>query len=145
AFKGAEAVYTMIPPKYDSPEFRAYQNQVGESIAKAVTKSGVTRVVNLSSVGASLPDGTGPIAGLHDQEERLDILGKVNILHLRPASFMENQYGSIPAIQQMGVLPGLMKAKAPFATVATRDIADRVALELTQPSTKGHAVRHVLG
>jgi len=145
AFRGAEAVYTMIPPRYDSPEFRAYQNQVGESIAKAVTKSGVKRVVNLSSVGASLPDGTGPIAGLHDQEERLDILGKVDILHLRPAYFMENHYGSIPAIKQAGMIPGLLKASVPISMVATRDIADRVARELTQPSTKGHAVRHVLG
>jgi uncharacterized protein YbjT (DUF2867 family) len=145
AFRGAEAVYTMIPPKYDTPEFRAHQNQVGESISKALTKSGVKRVVNLSSVGASLPDGTGPIAGLHDQEERLNILGKIDVLHLRAAYFMENHFGSIAAIKQMGVLPGLTKSNVPVAMIATRDIADRVARELTQPSTKGHEVRHVLG
>lgn len=145
AFRGAEAVYTMIPPKYDSPEFRAYQNQVGESIAKALTKGGVKRAVNLSSVGASLPDGTGPIAGLHDQEERLNVLEKIDILHLRAAYFMENHFGAIPAIKQMGVYPGLIKATVPIAMVATRDIAERVARELTEPSTQGHEVRHVLG
>ncbi|HTF58180.1 MAG TPA: NmrA family NAD(P)-binding protein [Planctomycetota bacterium] len=145
AFRGAEAVYTMIPPKYDSPEFRAYQNQVGESIAKALTKSGVKRGVNLSSVGASLPDGTGPIAGLHDQEERLNNLEKIDILHLRAAYFMENHFGSIPAIKQMGAYPGLIKASVPVAMIATRDIAERLVRELTEPSTKGHEVRHVLG
>jgi uncharacterized protein YbjT (DUF2867 family) len=145
AFRGAEAVYTMIPPRYDTPEFRAYQNQVGESIATALAKSGVKRAVNLSSVGASLPDGTGPIAGLHDQEERLNNLGKVDLLHLRAAYFMENHFGSIPAIKQMGVLPGLLKANVPVSMIATRDIAERVVRELTKPSTRGHEVRHVLG
>jgi len=145
AFRGADAVYTMIPPKYDAPEFRAYQNQVGEAISKGLAKSGVKRVVNLSSVGASLPKGTGPIAGLHDQEQRLKSHGKIDVVHLRPAYFMENHMNSIPAIAQMGVFPGLIKAKAPVAMIATRDIAARVARELANPSTKGHEVRHLHG
>src|SRR5262249_41971486 len=66
---GSSGVYVMIPPDYASPDHRVYQNAVGEAIAQAITKSGVKYVVSLSSVGASLPSGNGPIAGLHDQEQ----------------------------------------------------------------------------
>src|SRR5437764_7691021 len=84
SFKGAEAVYAMIPPDYSTPDHRKYQNAVGEAIAQAILKSGVKTIISLSSIGALLPEGTGPIAGLHDQEERLKKLAGVNVLHLRP-------------------------------------------------------------
>ena len=69
AFSGAEAVYTLIPPNFGVADFRAYQAKIGESIVEAIKDSGVKHVVNLSSQGAHLPDRTGPIKGLHDQEE----------------------------------------------------------------------------
>ena len=33
AFSGAKAVFTMIPPKYKAPDFRAYQNVMSDSLA----------------------------------------------------------------------------------------------------------------
>ena len=65
AFDGADAVFAMIPPNPRAQDFRAFQDHVGASIAAAVQKTGVPRVVNLSSQGAHLSGGTGPIAGLH--------------------------------------------------------------------------------
>ncbi|HZP91723.1 MAG TPA: NAD(P)H-binding protein [Burkholderiales bacterium] len=145
AFRGATAIYTMIPPDYVSPDHRKYQNAVSEAIAQAIVKSGVKTVVNLSSVGASLPGGTGPIAGLHDNEERLNKLDGVNILHLRPAYFMENHLHAIGLIRATGVYPAMIAPDAPVAMIATRDIAAVVAEELSQPRFKGHTVRHLLG
>ena len=37
-----------------------------------------------------MPAGTGPIAGLHRQEERLKRLPATNVLVLRPGYFFEN-------------------------------------------------------
>lgn len=145
AFRGAEAVYTMIPPDYGSPDHRRYQNEMGESIARAIVASGVKWVVNLSSAGASLSGGTGPIAGLHDQEQRLGKLAGVNILHLRPGYFMENHLHAIGLIQASGVYPAMIAPDASVAMVATRDIAAALAQELAQPSFRGHALRHLLG
>jgi len=70
-FAGAEGVYVLIPPAMTLPDFRAYQDQVTESIAKALEKGGVTHAVTLSSVGADKPDKTGPVIGLHNMEKRL--------------------------------------------------------------------------
>jgi len=145
AFLGANAVYTMIPPDYTTPDHRQYQNAVGESIARAIAKSGVTVVVNLSSAGASLPGGTGPIAGLHDQEQRLNKLAGVNILHLRPGYFMENHLYAVRVIQATGVYPDMIAADAPIPMIATQDIAAVVANELVRPSFRGHVVKHLLG
>src|SRR5687767_12492556 len=61
AFAGAAAAYTMIPPCYDEPDMRQAQDRIGEAIAVALGNARVPRVVNLSSIGAELPHGTGPI------------------------------------------------------------------------------------
>jgi hypothetical protein len=73
----------MLPPNYQHPKQREFQRAVGTAIAEAISASGVRHLVNPSSIGASLPEGTGPIAGLHEQEERLNALAGTDILHLR--------------------------------------------------------------
>ena len=145
AFRGADAVYTMIPPNYAAPDLRAHQERLGVAIVAGLAAAGVPRVVNLSSVGAPLPSGTGPIAGLHDQEERLDRLAGLDLLHLRPAYFLENHLGSIPAIKGLGVFPGMLRADVPFPQIATRDIAAVLADELAHPRGPGRRIRHLLG
>lgn len=72
AFTGAEAVYAMIPPNPTSEDFRAEQRRVTEPIAGALEKSGVKYAVALSSIGADKEAGTGPVAGLHEFENRLN-------------------------------------------------------------------------
>ena len=65
AFAGADAVYTMVPPKWDAPDWIAYIRQVGKNYAEAIGGAGVKYVVNLSSIGAHLDQGAGPVSGLH--------------------------------------------------------------------------------
>jgi len=103
AFTGSAVAFTMIPPDYAAPDFHEYQNEIGGGIAEAIEKSGVTHVVNLSSLGANLPDKTGPIKGLYAQEQRLNQLDAVHILHLRPTFFMENTLMNIDMIKNMGI------------------------------------------
>jgi uncharacterized protein YbjT (DUF2867 family) len=145
AFTGATAVFAMIPPDYTATDFRAYQNEIGESLATAITNSGGRYVVSLSSQGAELSDGTGPIKGLHDQEERLSRLAGVNVLHLRPAYFMENLLMNIPLISQFGITGSAINGDRPFAMVATRDIAAHVAERLVKRDYAGMHVHDLLG
>src|ERR1700674_5473330 len=67
AFNGVTSVFAMIPPDYTARDFRAYQNEIATNIATGIINSGVQYVVSLSSQGADLPGGTGPIKGLRDQ------------------------------------------------------------------------------
>jgi len=144
-FKGAKAVFSMIPPDYGERDFRAYQNIVGNSIATAISNAGVAHVVNLSSQGADLPRGTGPIAGLRDQEERLNGLRDQNILHLRPTYFMENLLVNVPLIHEQGIAGSAVRGDLKFAMIATRDIADRVVGYLLTRDFSGKSYRDLLG
>lgn len=147
AFAGARAAYTMTPPCYTEPSMRAAQDRIGAAIAQALRRVAVPRVVNLSSIGAELPHGTGPIEALHAQEQRLDAVDGIERLHLRPGAFMDNLLAAAPVVAAAGVLPGMEAPDAPIPMVATRDIAAVAARELTQPQHRGvlllHAPAHV--
>jgi len=145
AFTGADAVYALIPPNLGVPDFRAYQKKIGESIIAAIKGSGVKYVVHLSSQGAHLPDRTGPIAGLHDQEERLNRLDGVNVLHLRPTYFMENLLMNIDLIKKMNIMGSAIRGDVKFAMIATKDIAAYAAERLAKRDFSGKAVADLLG
>src|SRR5512137_2103442 len=145
AFTGADAVYAIIPPNFGAPDFRAYQKKVGESIIAAIKGSGVKYVVHLSSQGAHLPSGTGPIAGLHDQEERLNRLDGVNVLHLRPTYFMENLLMNIDLIKKMNIMGSAVRGDVKFAMIATKDIGAYAAERLAKRDFSGKSVRDLLG
>src|SRR5437588_2238245 len=122
AFAGAQGVYVMIPPDMTSPDFRAYQDRVTESIAKALEKGGVTHAVTLSSVGADKPEKTGPVVGLHKIEMRLAQVRGLNALHLRAGYFIENTLAQISIIRSFGVMAGAGSADPPLPMLATGDI-----------------------
>ena len=103
-------------------DFRAYQNRLGQAISTAIRNANVRYVVNLSSVGVHQPERTGVVLGLHDQEQRLNQLEGVNVLHLRPTFFMENFFGNIGVIKGMGVNGSPLAADKPFSFIATPDI-----------------------
>ena len=143
AFAGATAVYTMLPTDYSDPDLAAAQDRLGETIAHAVTAAAVKRVVNLSSCGAHLSSGTGFIIALHRQEQRLNALAGVDVLHLRPGYFFENHLLAIAMIPTVGVYADMTAPDAPLPMVATADIAQVVARELRTPSGKGKRVLHL--
>jgi len=144
-FKGADAVYVLIPPNLGVADFRAYQKQIGETIVAAIKGSGVKYVVHLSSQGAHLPDRTGPIVGLHDQEERLNSLDRVNVLHLRPTYFMENLLMNIDLIKKMNIMGSAVRGNVKFAMIATKDIGVYASERLMKRDFSGKSVRDLLG
>src|SRR2546426_4090278 len=72
AFAGARAVYALIPPDPMAQDYRAEQETVSDALAAALDEAGVTHTVVLSSLGAEHASGTGPIAGLHSLEQKLN-------------------------------------------------------------------------
>jgi uncharacterized protein YbjT (DUF2867 family) len=112
---------------------------------KAVRDGGVRYVVFLSSIGADLPAGTGPVAGLHAQEERLRRLPGVNALILRPAYFFENFYATLGLIKHQGINGGAVAPDLRLPMIATRDIADVAARALKARDWTGVVVRELLG
>ncbi|MFZ5876084.1 MAG: NmrA family NAD(P)-binding protein [Nitrospirota bacterium] len=145
ALRGARAAYLMIPPAYGEPDFRGYQNRVGQALAAALSAAGIAHAVNLSSVGAHLATGVGPINGLHDQEERLNRLAGANVLHLRPTFFMENLFFNIGLIKQAGINGTPLRADLAIPMIATQDIAAVATRRLLALDFSGKTTQELLG
>ena len=144
-FKGADAVFAMIPPNYQTKIFRKDYNEIGDHIVKAIQESGVKHVVFLSSHGAHLLDKTGPVKGLHDVEQKLNKLDNVNVFHLRPTYFMENLLANVGMIKNMGITGGGIKADRKFPTIATKDIAPAAVERLLKRDFSGKTAQELLG
>lgn len=145
AFRESDAVYTLLPTDRRARDYRAEQDRQGEATIQAIRESGVRHLVFLSSLGAELDEGTGLIAGLHAQEERLKQLSDTNVLLLRPASFYENFYDSLGLIKHQGITGDSVASDLAIPMVATRDIADVAAKALTARDWNGVVVRELLG
>jgi uncharacterized protein YbjT (DUF2867 family) len=145
AFTGADGVFTLQPSNPVSPDLRAEVDRAGSATAEAVAKSGVRHVVALSSIGGERPSGTGPIAGLHAQEERLQALQGTNVLVLRPGYFFENFLHALPMIQHQGINGGGAAGRTSIPMTATQDIAAFAAKALAARDWTGVKVQELLG
>lgn len=146
AFRGADAVYTLLAYGPDTEDYRNQQAAQGEAILQAIRASAVRRVVFLSSVGAEVASGTGPIISMHDQEQRLRQLPPgVNVLMLRSGALFENLYGALEIVRAYDCYSDAVAADVPVPMVATRDVADAASHALLDRSWQGVLTREVLG
>jgi uncharacterized protein YbjT (DUF2867 family) len=144
AFKGADAVYTMVPPTYSTADWKAHIGNVGENYAAAIAASGVQYVVNLSSYGAHNADGCGPVSGLYRAEAALNKLKGVHISHLRPGYFYYNFLGNIGLIKNLGIIGSNFSFQdKKFVIVDPSDIADVAINHLLKLDFKGQSVTYI--
>jgi len=145
AFHQADAAYVMIPPNPTSNDVRAYQDRVSDAIVAAVRNAGVRNVVSLSSFGADKPSGTGPVAGLHDLEQKLNQIDGTNVLHLRAGYFMENTLPQVGAIRMLGSMVGPVSPNLKLPMIATRDIGAAAADALLRLAFQGKQTQELQG
>jgi uncharacterized protein YbjT (DUF2867 family) len=145
AFAGATAVYCMIPPNPHAKDFRMDQQIVARNLVNAVDGNKVKHVILLSSIGAHLRTGAGVIDGLGDLEEYFSALKDVNVLILRPGYFMENIFGQMGIIKQLGIVGTPIRGDLKFPCVATKDIAALGAKRLLKLDFRGHTIEYILG
>jgi uncharacterized protein YbjT (DUF2867 family) len=141
AFSGARAAYLLLPPA----KSREDQERESDAIAKAVKESGLRYAVYLSSYGAQVPEGTGPVAGLHSSEQKLNAISGLNVLHLRAAYFMENNLAAIGMIHRMGLFGNALLPDVKFPMIATRDVGNYAAQRLLDLDFSGKQTRELLG
>jgi len=143
-FTGANAVYTMVPPNYGATDMKAYIFQIGKNYTEAIKASGVKYVVNLSSIGAHLPKGAGPISALYQVEQSFNALSDVNILHLRPGYFFLNFLGSIGMVKNANILGANWgSGDDKIVLVNPADIAPVAAEALLSLKFTGHTVKYI--
>ncbi|TGL33768.1 NAD-dependent epimerase/dehydratase family protein [Leptospira koniambonensis] len=135
-FKGVDAVYCMIPPNdyFDHElDLISFYKEIGTNYAQAIQKSGVKRVVHLSSIGAHLEKNSGIIVGHHFVENILKELSGVGLTHMRPTAFYYNLYGFLARIKKEGRIASNYGGEDRVPWVSPIDIAQAVAEEIVTP------------
>lgn len=143
SFTGADAVYTMIPPNFGASEWKKYIASVGEIYAEAIRISGVKNVVNLSSIGAHMQEGCGPVSGLYFSEKALNGVPGLNVIHLRPGFFYSNFYANIGMIRHMGFMGGNY-GQSNITLAHTNDIAEVAASKLQMLNFRGTSFQYII-
>lgn len=145
-FNGADAAYCMVPPNnyFDhNLDLLEYYKRLGKNYAQAIQRSGVKRVVNLSTIGAHLEKGSGILLGAHNVEKILnDLSSDINITHIRPTSFYYNLFAYVEGIKHEGLIAANYGADGVIPWVSPIDIAAAIADEIVTPLA-GRKVRYV--
>ena len=143
AVRGIDALFWLTPAEMTSHDPLSMARRMAEAGASVIRKHPDLHVVQLSSAGAFLPSGTGPIVGHYDTEERFRAAGK-NIVSLRPNEFMENVFFSLPTIIGQGSIYTSLLGSVKAPLIATADIAEVAAEFLLEP-IDGHHVIDIVG
>ncbi|MDQ2718267.1 MAG: NAD(P)H-binding protein [Bacteroidota bacterium] len=133
-FKGADAVYCMIPPSFAASDQLAYYKKIAKNYKEAIIKNGIKRVIHLSSWGADLSEGTGMILGSHHVEVILDSIANTAVTHLRAGSLMYNLYSFTSMIKNAGMIAANYGGDDKITWVHHNDIAKVAAEELIKTS-----------
>jgi NAD(P)H dehydrogenase (quinone) len=156
-FKGADAVYAMIPLSFTEPDLGEYMHRIALNYKQALTEANIKRIVLLSGWAADLV-----------KAENLEYLFdgiQTSITIMRPAAFYTNFYQSMDLIKgkgfigkfltlrysglwalltgKTGLLMGNYGGEDRIVFVSPTDIAEAVAEELLLQSPAQRSIRYV--
>jgi len=144
-FKGADGLYLMLPPMWDSDDQKKQSIQYAQNFSTAIRATGVKNVVFLSSYGAHRLYDAGAISGCGLAEVVLNKLEAVSVLSLRVGYFYSNLLLSLDLVKTSGHMGNMFTIpNGTFTVVDTDDIARAAAEALETLNFKGHSYRYVI-
>lgn len=133
AVDGASGFFVLQPPEYVDG-FLERQQRLASAVARGVATGKPGKVVLLSSLGAHLPNGTGPIQGLYGLERALRESG-TPLTSFRACYFQDNIKNLLPVVRHTKTLP--VFAPAPdraFPQIASEELGRIIAEGLLNPT-----------
>lgn len=143
ALSGAKGAYVLLPPDASTTDFFGSRASMIEAVGRAAVNAGLPHLVFLSSIGAHVPKGHGPIGAPYLAERRFEQLGMATTF-VRAAYFLENYGAVLPTATQDGVLPSFLPADFTHAVVATTDIG-RTAAQALLDGPRGRRIIELSG
>ncbi|HEX2689241.1 MAG TPA: NmrA family NAD(P)-binding protein [Kofleriaceae bacterium] len=135
ALTGATGAYLLLPPPgWTQTNLAADRTTKTRALLGAVRAARPGHVVLLSSIGAELSEGTGPIKSIHVVEQGLRESG-VPATFLRASSFMENWDALLQGAIAGGALYYGLAEGVKLAQVSTEDIGKTAAQLLLEGPT----------
>ena len=149
-FTGADAIYCMIAlegnftdPDNNAGKLITQAEKFANNYLRAIEKTGVKRVVYLSSIGADMKKDSGLIIIHHNAENIFKNLpSDVSISFIRPAGFYKGLFNYIPAIKNHDRISANYGGNDLVLWVSNLDIADALVEEL-ESEVHSRKVRYV--
>ena len=136
AFRGAEAVFILVPPTFDPAPGFPEAHAIAASLTAALSSARPANVVYLSSIGAQAMQSN--LLSQHGIIEKALRQLPMPITFLRPGWFMENASWDVAPVRDTGILSSFLQPlDKPVPMVATADIA-QVATQLLLEKSTGH-------
>lgn len=140
ALRGCAGFFALLPFDLTVDDPDEYADRLIASISGAVADSSVPHVVMLSSGGADLAGGTGPITGLYRLERALHATG-ATVTALRSGHFQEKISDVIDVARDTGLYPVFAaSADVELPMVATVDLGALVAETLQSPPAASESI-----
>lgn len=122
AFDGVHAAYLICPPMYRAESVLEEHKRVNDVLATAVRRSGIPKVVVMSSIGAHDADACEAIQVFVDLEARIRETGAAASF-VRPGYFMDNWRLMVRKAKTHGVLESFLRPlDGKFPMVSTHDV-----------------------
>lgn len=145
-FAGADVVYCMEPPINffaSQVDMQTYWTDIAENYVEAILRSGVKKVMHLSSIGAHTDTDNGMLAAHYYVEQTFEQLpDNVSIKFIRPVGFYYNMFAFIHSIKAQGAIIQNYGGDKKEPWVSPLDIAEIIAEEIDKPF-EGRTVRYV--
>ena len=126
ATQGVDSLFWVLPIDIQNTDLCAFDTILAQTAAQVIRSNGIHHTVFLSSIGAHLEEGTGPVTGLHDAEQILRMVCP-SLTFIRAGYFMENYFRMLDSILQRQVIELPVSGEALFFMVATQDIGEVAA------------------
>jgi uncharacterized protein YbjT (DUF2867 family) len=143
SFKGADAVYTMVPPDFSVSNYYDFADKLHKSYARAIELNNIQYAVNLSSIGVARA-GIDPLAKYYNLEKRLNEIPGLNVVHLRPAMFYTNFYGSLEMVKRQDIIGHNVGETVDLLMTHPSDIAEAAFHFLTSLSFGGRQISYII-
>lgn len=146
SFEGADIVYLMVPYPDVTQSFKdiyADNLEMAENYKLAIERTGVKKVIDLSTVGAHLESGNGLLEFAYQIEQILNKLPQdVHIKFMRPVSFYYNVQAFIPQIKNQGIIASNYGGDTKKPWVSPLDIATAIVAAINTPF-EGREIQYI--
>jgi uncharacterized protein YbjT (DUF2867 family) len=140
-FGDADAAFLMV--KTDWNNIHGHYPAVAQRFVDALRKSQVRLAVSLTAIGSEVTGSTGHFESFYKLDQALNQLSNIDLVHLRAGWFMENMLFFTGAVARHGRIAWSLDPDVKLPWVATHDIAELAAKELTNPAGEHRLIREV--
>lgn len=144
AFEGAESLFWVVPPLFQTNNDTEYYLQFTRPACRAIKSQRVKRVVGVSGLGRGMARDAGPVTASFAKDAEIESTG-VDYRALWCPSFMENMLSQVELLKDQGIFFLPERPDVKTRHVATRDIASSGTNLLLDKSWTGQGGLAVLG